>query len=241
MQSTQPRCGAVAWALWAAAIRRVIRYEERRVGVGRVIGDPFVAFGARLHDPRPAGAAEPADGYSRTGRTTRFGHGRRRGTRNRSGEPVVWRPMSIRSRAARRAPLVAVVVLVVVAGACSAVAAPSASGPAVTAPRDLPTGSPADGGGTSGNPGTGVGGPVDPAPVDPAPGQPTLVTPKPGRLDPHPVAPIRLQASVDGRHVLVKVSWYGGIAPCSVLDSVQVEQAERAIALASSRAPTRGT
>jgi len=42
-------------------------------------------------------------------------------------------------------------------------------------------------------------------------------------LNPHPVAPTALQASVDGRHVLVKVTWYGGVEPCSVLDSVVVK------------------
>lgn len=65
--------------------------------------------------------------------------------------------------------------------------------------------------------------PVDPTPVDPAAGQPTLVMPVPGRQNPHPVVPTDLQASVDGRHVLVKVTWYGGVEPCSVLDSVIVK------------------
>jgi hypothetical protein len=64
---------------------------------------------------------------------------------------------------------------------------------------------------------------VNPTPVDPAAGQPVLVRPSPGRLNPHPVLPTALQASVDGRHVLVKVTWYGGVAPCSVLDSVTVK------------------
>ena len=45
------------------------------------------------------------------------------------------------------------------------------------------------------------------------------------------IAPTRLQASVDGRHVLVKISWYGGVAPCSVLDSVRVDKGKGTIAL----------
>ncbi|HEX2756556.1 MAG TPA: hypothetical protein VHM48_13900 [Candidatus Limnocylindrales bacterium] len=45
------------------------------------------------------------------------------------------------------------------------------------------------------------------------------------------MAPIALQVSVDGRHVLVKVSWYGGVEPCSVLDSVRVERSGTEIAL----------
>jgi hypothetical protein len=90
-------------------------------------------------------------------------------------------------------------------------------------------GMPGDPGTGIGNPGVGIGAPVNP--IDPGAGQPAIVRPKPGRLDPHPVAPQRLEASVDGRHVLVKVTWYGGVAPCSVLDSVNVERAGTAIAL----------
>jgi hypothetical protein len=31
--------------------------------------------------------------------------------------------------------------------------------------------------------------------------------------------------------VLVKISWYGGVAPCSVLDSVHVDKGQKTIAL----------
>jgi hypothetical protein len=68
-------------------------------------------------------------------------------------------------------------------------------------------------------------------PVDPGAGQPTIVMAKPGRLDPHPVAPLSLQASVDGRDVRIKIAWYGGVAPCSVLDSVRVARSARLIEL----------
>ena len=40
--------------------------------------------------------------------------------------------------------------------------------------------------------------------------QPALSSPSPAGRTPIPVAPTLLQASVDGRHVLVKISWYGG-------------------------------
>ena len=90
----------------------------------------------------------------------------------------------------------------------------------------------AGGGGSAGSPGTGVGiVPVDPAPVDPNLRDAKLVQPVPGRLSPRPVAPIALQTSVDGRHVLVKVTWYGGIDPCSVLDSVRIERSGMDISL----------
>lgn len=116
--------------------------------------------------------------------------------------------------------------------ACAGAAAPSAVPSVVPSPASLPSTPPPDsvdpgaggGDGSAGNPGTGVGVlPVDPNPVDPNAGQPKLVQAVPGRANPHPVAPIKLEASVDGRHVLVKVTWYGGVDPCSVLDSVKVD------------------
>ena len=106
--------------------------------------------------------------------------------------------------------------------------APSAGPPSAI---DLPTTDPG-GGGSSGNVGSGVvdpGAPVDPN--DPGGGAAKLVRPQPGQKDPHPVAPTKLETSVDGRHVLVKVSWYSGIEPCSVLDSVRVERSGSEIAI----------
>jgi len=90
-------------------------------------------------------------------------------------------------------------------------------------------GPPAPNGG--GNVGSGGGVIVDPTPVDPGAGQPTIVIPKPGQKNPHPVRPMTLQASVDGRHVLVKVSWYSGVEPCNVLDSVNVARSGTDIAI----------
>jgi len=130
-------------------------------------------------------------------------------------------------------------------GPAGSSAAPSASGPAFpgsSQPRDVPpvTSDPggadssgSTGGGVPGDPGTGtgIGLPIGPAPVDPGAGQPAIVIPKPGRLNPHPVAPTALASSVDGRHVLVKVTWYGGVAPCSVLDSVTVARSANTIQL----------
>jgi hypothetical protein len=80
------------------------------------------------------------------------------------------------------------------------------------------------GGGSAGDPGSGIitNPSADPGAVDPIAGEPQIVRPVPGRANPHPVAPVKLEAQVDGRRVLVKVSWYGGIEPCSVLDSVKV-------------------
>jgi len=138
-------------------------------------------------------------------------------------------------RPTRRPLLFATAVLLVV-GACNAFGVGDGARPAPPAASPAPsTGAGAGGGGVAGNPGTGNASdlplPIDPTPVDPGAGQPTLVVPRPGQQDPHPVAPTRLQASVDGRHVLVKISWYGGVEPCSVLDSVKVEQGAGTIAL----------
>ena len=110
------------------------------------------------------------------------------------------------------------IAVVVLAGACNAIGGPDGAPSTTAAPS--PTGSTRQGGVTT-----------DPTPVDPGAGQPALVVPQPGRQNPHPVAPTLLQASVDGRHVLVKISWYGGVAPCSVLDSVQVARGRGAVAL----------
>jgi hypothetical protein len=89
-----------------------------------------------------------------------------------------------------------------------------------------------DGAGTPGDPGTGAGVlPADPTPVDPGAQEPTLVIAKPGQLDVHPVGAQRLQASVDGRHVLVKITWTSGVEPCNVLDSVRVDRSDRHISI----------
>jgi len=118
-------------------------------------------------------------------------------------------------------------------GACSAAAAPAMTpslpplgSPPGTAAPNLP------GGGTTGNPGSGGGvAPGDPNLVAPDPGQATLVVARPGQKNLHPVAPTTLQSSLDGRRVLVKITWYGGVEPCYVLDSVKVERSGSAIAV----------
>lgn len=112
-------------------------------------------------------------------------------------------------------------------GACSAATPSTAPTPSPTA-NDLPASvAPGGGGGSGGNTGTGIVNPdpgVLPGPVDPGAGQPKLVVAKAGQLDPHPVTATNLQASVDGRRVLVKISWYSGVEPCDVLDSVKVQR-----------------
>jgi ABC-type transport system substrate-binding protein len=125
--------------------------------------------------------------------------------------------------APHRSLLIAGLLAVVAATACASGAAPSSAPPASATPppsagADLP------GGGSGSDPGTGSGGPVDPGPVDPGSGQAAIVMPRPGQLNPRSVGATLLEPSVDGRRVLVKVSWYSGVEPCNVLDSVKVDR-----------------
>jgi hypothetical protein len=112
-------------------------------------------------------------------------------------------------------------------GACAGAAAPSASAP----PSASPAPSVPGGGGSSPDQGTGIGVPSDPGPVDPGAGDPPLVIPKPGQLNPREIPASSLEASVDGRRVLVKIRWTSGVEPCYVLDSVKVVRVETDIAI----------
>jgi hypothetical protein len=129
-------------------------------------------------------------------------------------------------------PVVLGLLAVLLLGACSSAAAPASSpgpsngNPSAGAPS---TGSGDIGGGSSGAPGqtdpdTSVGAPVDPVPVDPGVGQAKLVMPRPGQLNPRPVGAALLEPAVDGHHVLVRVTWWSGVEPCNVLDSIKVDR-----------------
>jgi hypothetical protein len=125
-----------------------------------------------------------------------------------------------------RPVVLSVAAMAVLLAACSGAAAPSASSPPTAGPTassapSVDTGAGAGSDGSVGNGGAVI---VDPTPVDPAAGQPAIVIPKPGQKNPREVGATTLQASVDGRHVLVKVIWYSGVEPCNVLDSVKVER-----------------
>lgn len=129
---------------------------------------------------------------------------------------------------------------VLLLGACSSAAAPSSTSPPIAASSSAPapTSDPGrnSGGSAPGNPGQAdptapIGGIVNPTPVDPGLGQPKLVIPRPGQLNPRPVGAANLQPAVNGHHVLVKVTWWSGIEPCSVLDSVNVERSGTTITI----------
>jgi hypothetical protein len=117
-----------------------------------------------------------------------------------------------------------------------ALAVAGCSGAAVAPPFPSPSPAPSSPGpspAAPGGSGPGSVGPVGPSPDDgviggggrdPAPGQPTLVLPKPGRLDVHDVAIEQLSAKVAGRHVVVNARWWSGVEPCNVLDSVAAKR-----------------
>jgi hypothetical protein len=120
------------------------------------------------------------------------------------------------ARLALPVALVAMVSLTI--GACSSGTAtsppPTTDQPAPTDP-DAGVTSPTD-------PGTGGGGNA---------GGAAIVVPKPGTINPHPVAVEQIEPSIDGRHVTVKLTWTSGVEPCYVLDSVVVSRDGNAIFL----------
>jgi hypothetical protein len=115
-------------------------------------------------------------------------------------------------------------IAVLAIGACSAGAAATQSSPPSASPSPAAPSADPVGGGSPGSPGTGIGAPSDPGPVDPGNGEGTLVVPRPGQLNPRPLPAAQLDATVDGRRVLVKATWWSGVEPCYVLDSVKVER-----------------
>jgi hypothetical protein len=104
-------------------------------------------------------------------------------------------------------------ILVALVAACagSAASAPPSTAPTID-PNTPVTDAPGNGGGVSGDGGG-------------------LVEPKPGQLDVHPVAMDLLEASVDGRHVVVTASWTSGVEPCYTLDSIVVDKGDNAFTL----------
>lgn len=83
------------------------------------------------------------------------------------------------------------------------------------------------GGGSGGNAGSGtIGSGIVPpgggVPVDPLAGPAAFVVPQPGQRDPRPVNVQRIRVAATGRHVTVELRWWSGVAPCNVLDSIDV-------------------
>jgi hypothetical protein len=106
--------------------------------------------------------------------------------------------------------------------ACGPVATSTATPPpAGPTPTPVPgaTGNP---GGNSGNTGGGINPPC--CKDDPILGQATFVVPQPGQQDLHPVNVQMIRSAIDGRHLTIELRWWSGVAPCTILDSVQVDR-----------------
>lgn len=113
--------------------------------------------------------------------------------------------------------------------ACSAAAGPTPIPTPVPTPTAVP-GPGGVGGGSSGGGGAPPpGGIVDPGGgIDPILGQATFVTPTAGLIDQHPVSVQLVRATADGDGVTAELRWWSGVAPCTALDSVQVDRDEDA-------------
>jgi hypothetical protein len=57
------------------------------------------------------------------------------------------------------------------------------------------------------------------------------VIPRPGQLDVHPIAADAFSAEVDGRHVVLTITYTSGVEPCSVLDTIVVQRGEGSFAI----------
>jgi hypothetical protein len=102
--------------------------------------------------------------------------------------------------------------------ACSAAAGRSASVPPISpspgVPVTAPPSNPADPS-------------QDPGIVDGA----KVVVPKPGQLDVHDVSADSLTARVDGSTIVVTASWFSGVEPCNILDTVIVAKGQGSYAI----------
>jgi len=116
------------------------------------------------------------------------------------------------------------IALAVALAACTSGGSPATSAPSLA----LPSASPPAGAGPSdeaGSPSTGPGGDLGPG------GSGALVVPKPGQLDVHPIAADSFAAQVDGRHVVLTITYTSGVEPCSILDTIIVQRGEGSFAI----------
>jgi hypothetical protein len=108
--------------------------------------------------------------------------------------------------------------LTLAVAACSSGAASSV--PPTSSPNGPPSEQP-----TPSDPDTGVVSPSDPGLGGGGiGGGDKPVVPRPGTINPRPVSVEKIEPTIDGRHVTVKLTWTSGVEPCYVLDSVEVQR-----------------
>jgi len=128
----------------------------------------------------------------------------------------------------RSIPALAAVLLLAACGGSAASPAPSST------PEPTPTAVPGVGGIGSGSNGNGgvvapPGGIIDPGGgIDPILGKANVVAPVAGLINQHPVSVSLIRATADANGATAELRWWSGVAPCSALDSVQVEKDESA-------------
>jgi hypothetical protein len=131
---------------------------------------------------------------------------------------------TLRRRVARRSAgaLAASLVLGVILTACTYGGSATAGAPSAAVDGPSPSTAPSAGPGEpASNPpdtvGPGNGGDA---------GGGAYVVPRPGQIDVHPIAADSLAAQVDGRHVVLTITYTSGVEPCSVLDTIVVERGQ---------------
>ena len=131
--------------------------------------------------------------------------------RNRTALAVVCAAMDVLLRPARI--VTRLLVLTVALAACAGSPAASTAPSATRIPPDAPVSAPpAD---PSGDPS--VEPPVGAKPVVHRPGQ---------AIDVRPVTAESLAARVDGSTIVVTATWWSGVEPCTILDSIVVDKAD---------------
>lgn len=110
----------------------------------------------------------------------------------------------------------ALLLAIALAGCASSATRTATPIPAAPTPTPVP--------GAGGNTGGGVVPPGGAGGVDPILGQATLVVPQPGQHDVRAVNVQLVRSAIDGHHVTLELRWWSGVAPCSVLDSVDVSR-----------------
>lgn len=155
------------------------------------------------------------DGVRPSHRRTATSRDGRSTMRERNHEPrrAVSAAMDAIRRPVRLAAALLTLAVVIAACAIGPASSTVPVAPSASAPPDTPVTAP----------------PADPSSdpsVEPPVGEKPVV-PKPGQaINVHPVAAESLSARVDGSTIVVKATWWSGVEPCTIFDSIVVDKGE---------------